>query len=50
MTSKGFPPTRPLYLQVSEEAETERFGGGKPENLTVVALTQVGDLSWASQL
>lgn len=31
--SSGLPPTRPLHLQVKEEAQAQGFTGGKLEDL-----------------
>lgn len=47
----GLLLTRPLYLQLSKRAETQRFQEGKLKDLSGSDLhtAHVGDQTWASQ-
>lgn len=50
ITSEGLSMTRPLFLQVREEAEAGWLGGEHLRTLMgqTDASAHVGDLSWAS--
>lgn len=44
MTSAGLPLTRPLYLHVNKEAETEQFGMQEAGGL--LSVRQMNQLTW----